>query len=136
LRCPITRFIGQGYGVVAKGHPRCVGNLTGLTAGSAIQYDRANKGACPSEAQEDLSGLTSTTKQPARADKGGCPSEARGDQSGLGTVLINASQGFEDILKEVWNFHIGGYQVCEKWFKDCRGRKFSAEEILHYQRSL
>ena len=34
----------------------------------------------------------------------------------------------------VWNFHIGGYQVCEKWLKDRKGRTLSAEEIEHYQR--
>ena len=35
--------------------------------------------------------------------------------------------------EEVWNFHIGGYQVCEKWLKDRRGRELSAEDIAHYQ---
>ena len=34
----------------------------------------------------------------------------------------------------VWNFHIGGYQVCEKWLKDRKGRVLSAEDIEHYQR--
>ena len=34
----------------------------------------------------------------------------------------------------VWNFHIGGYQVCEKWLKDRKGRALSAEDIGHYQR--
>ena len=35
---------------------------------------------------------------------------------------------------EVWNLHIGGYQVCEKWLKDRKGRVLSAEDIEHYQR--
>jgi len=26
---------------------------------------------------------------------------------------------------EIWNFHIGGYQVCEKWLKDRKGRKLT-----------
>ena len=26
----------------------------------------------------------------------------------------------------VWNFHIGGYQVCEKWLKDRKGRQLCA----------
>ena len=34
----------------------------------------------------------------------------------------------------VWAFHIGGYQVCEKWLKDRKGRALSAEDIEHYQR--
>jgi hypothetical protein len=34
----------------------------------------------------------------------------------------------------VWNFHIGGYQVCEKWLKDRKGRQLSAADIAHYQK--
>jgi hypothetical protein len=34
----------------------------------------------------------------------------------------------------VWNFHIGGYQVCEKWLKDRKGRRLSGEEIDHYRK--
>ena len=29
---------------------------------------------------------------------------------------------------------VGGYQVCEKWLKDRRGRELSAEDIEHYQK--
>ncbi len=36
--------------------------------------------------------------------------------------------------EDVWNFHIGGYQVCEKWLKDRRGRTLTDEDINHYQR--
>ena len=28
------------------------------------------------------------------------------------------TRGFKGVPEEVWNFHIGGYQVCEKWLKD------------------
>jgi predicted helicase len=49
-------------------------------------------------------------------------------------VFINPSRYFEAVPEKVWNFHIGGYQVCEKWLKDRRGRTLSAEDILHYQR--
>jgi hypothetical protein len=34
----------------------------------------------------------------------------------------------------VWNFHIGGYQVCEKWLKDRKGRKLTKVDIEHYQK--
>jgi hypothetical protein len=37
-------------------------------------------------------------------------------------------------LAEIWNFHIGGYQVCEKWLKDRKGRKLTYEDTRHYQR--
>ena len=50
-----------------------------------------------------------------------------------GRVYINRKQYFEGILPVVWEFRIGGYQVCEKWLKDRRGRKLEHDEIEHYQ---
>ena len=47
---------------------------------------------------------------------------------------INKTQYFERIPDEVYNFHIGGYQVCEKWLKDRKGRKLTGKEIEHYQK--
>jgi hypothetical protein len=41
-------------------------------------------------------------------------------------------QYFEGIPPEVWNFHIGGYQVCEKWLKDRRGRTLTYDDLEHY----
>ena len=49
-------------------------------------------------------------------------------------LMINKTQYFEGIPEEVYNFHIGGYQVCEKWLKDRKGRQLSEEEIEHYQK--
>jgi predicted helicase len=49
-------------------------------------------------------------------------------------VWINLTQRFEGVPENVWNFHIGGYQVCEKWLKDRKGRTLSADDIAHYQR--
>ncbi len=43
-------------------------------------------------------------------------------------------QYFEGVPPEVWRFHVGGYQVCEKWLKDRRGRRLSFEDLTHYQR--
>ncbi|GEM_PF-1613659 len=37
-------------------------------------------------------------------------------------VYINQNQYFEGIPKEVWEYQIGGYQVCDKWLKDRKGR--------------
>jgi hypothetical protein len=42
--------------------------------------------------------------------------------------------GFHGVPESVWNFHIGGYQVCEKWLKDRKGRMLSKNDIAHYQR--
>jgi hypothetical protein len=44
--------------------------------------------------------------------------------------------GFRAVPEPVWDFHIGGYRVCEKWLKDRRGRTLSANEVDHYQRIL
>jgi len=47
-------------------------------------------------------------------------------------VWINKDQYFENVKEEVWNYQIGGYQVCEKWLKDRKGRALSSEEIKTY----
>lgn len=60
-----------------------------------------------------------------------------------GKVMINSACHFEDVPPEIWNFYIGGYQVCEKWLKDragkggknpAPGRILTEEDILHYRR--
>jgi hypothetical protein len=51
-----------------------------------------------------------------------------------GNVWINNEQYFGGVPEEVWNFKIGGYQVCDKWLKDRKGRTLSGEDISHYQR--
>ena len=38
------------------------------------------------------------------------------------------------MTKPVWEFHIGGYQVCDKWLKDRKGRKLDIDDINHYQK--
>lgn len=36
----------------------------------------------------------------------------------------------------MWEFHIGGYQVCDKWLKDRRGRQLSYDDINHYRKTV
>jgi predicted helicase len=52
------------------------------------------------------------------------------------TVWLDKAQttGFAGVPEAVYNFHIGGYQVCEKWLKDRKGRTLSAGEIAHYHK--
>lgn len=54
------------------------------------------------------------------------------------TVWIDKAQtiGFKGVREDVWNFHIGGYQVCEKWLKDRKARKLTKEDIIHYQKVI
>ncbi|TGL63626.1 type ISP restriction/modification enzyme [Leptospira sarikeiensis] len=47
-------------------------------------------------------------------------------------VWINSEQYFSKIQKEVWEYKIGGYQVCEKWLNDRKGRNLNFDEIKHY----
>ena len=53
-----------------------------------------------------------------------------------GRVWINPEQYFGGVRVAVWNFHIGGYQVCEKWLKDRKGRKLTYEDKRHYQQII
>jgi len=47
-------------------------------------------------------------------------------------VYINNKQFFTNVLPEVWNYYIGGYQVLFKWLKDRKGKSLKSEEINHY----
>lgn len=53
-----------------------------------------------------------------------------------GVVWVDKAQttGFKGVPEDVWNFHIGGYQVCEKWLKDRKGCTLSKVDITHYQK--
>ncbi|MCX5819313.1 MAG: N-6 DNA methylase [Deltaproteobacteria bacterium] len=59
---------------------------------------------------------------------------APGEGSEMGRVCINKTQYFEGVPPEVWAFQIGGYQVCQKWLKDRKGRLLTYDDITHYQR--
>ena len=52
------------------------------------------------------------------------------------TVWVDKAQttGFLGVREPVWNFHIGGYQVCQKWLKDRKSRRLSADDIAHYHK--
>jgi len=63
------------------------------------------------------------------------------------TIWIDRAKtrGFKGVPKEVWNFHLGGYQVCEKWLKDRQdkggknprpGRVLTDKDIDHYQKII
>jgi predicted helicase len=51
-----------------------------------------------------------------------------------GCMFINKTQFFEGVAPDVWDFHIGGYQVLDKWLKDRKGRLLSYDDITHYQK--
>jgi len=51
-------------------------------------------------------------------------------------VWINKTQYFGGVPKPVWEFHVGGYQICERWLKDRKGRKLTYEDTQHYQKVI
>ncbi len=52
------------------------------------------------------------------------------------TVWLDKAQttGFRGVPEAVWNFHIGGYQVCEKWLKDRKGRTLTKDDLAQYHK--
>jgi predicted helicase len=44
---------------------------------------------------------------------------------------INKAQCFKPVPQAVWDFHIGGYQVLDKYLKSRKGRVLSLDEINH-----
>jgi predicted helicase len=44
-------------------------------------------------------------------------------------LYINPQQYFAPVPADVWNFHIGGYQVLDKYLKSRKGRELSLDEI-------
>ena len=58
-----------------------------------------------------------------------CPARGSPRDPRSGTI------GFQGVPEEVWDFHIGGYQVCHKWLKDRKGRALSDEDIADYQKN-
>jgi predicted helicase len=49
-----------------------------------------------------------------------------------GRVYINDAQFFDGVPQAVWDTHIGGYRVAEKWLKDRKGRLLSFEDVMQY----
>ena len=51
-------------------------------------------------------------------------------------MYINAEQYFDRVPQAVWDMHIGGYRVAEKWLKDRKGRLLAYDDISHYQNTI
>jgi hypothetical protein len=107
LEKPIARYPVKGADLVDKGFP---------------------KYAAPGE------------PEPFLVAQGSPPSLAALPRLKEGRVYINkgdlqsgaTGQYFEGVPPGVWNFHIGGYQVCGKWLKDRRGRTLTYDDLEHY----
>lgn len=49
-------------------------------------------------------------------------------------IYINTTQYFEPVPQEVWEYRIGGYQICEKWLKDRIDCQLGMVDIRNYCR--
>jgi predicted helicase len=79
--------------------------------------------------------ILNETSSPFINNGGGCIVDAGYPKYENGKVVINKQKdGFMDVPEAVWNFHVGGYQVCHKWLKDRKGRTLSQDDIGHYQK--
>ena len=56
--------------------------------------------------------------------------------SEAGRLYINKTQYFAPVPPEVYSYRVGGYQVCDKWLKDRRGRKLDINDVRTYCRIL
>jgi len=77
-----------------------------------------------------------TLSKPSTRFVGDVPAEIEKATYARETVWLDKAQstGFAGVPEAVWNFHIGGYQVCEKWLKDRKGRTLSKDDITHYHK--
>jgi hypothetical protein len=107
----ITSFPVRGDDSVAKGYPK---------------YGPPGRSAAVPAA---LSDVAPPSRRQGRPEAGATTSPA-----GSGRVHVNREQYFDGVPAEVWQFQVGGYQVCEKWLKDRRGRKLSYDDLAHYQK--
>ena len=79
------------------------------------------------------------TRYPVAGDnfvEKGFPKFVAYEEGKPGYVYINKTQYLEGVPKEVYEFHVGGYKVCEKWLKDRIGIQLSYDDLTHYQKVI
>lgn len=76
---------------------------------------------------------TNGTTAPPQADAPATTIPQRGWPMHEDTTLwLNQDCSLTDVPREVWDFHIGGYQVCKKWLRDRAGRNLSEADVGQY----
>jgi hypothetical protein len=106
---------------------------SGIPAGRSVPNREAHFKSAAAPARDEVSGKDAENSgQDARAP---LPIVEKISWS-RDTVWVDKAQttGFQGVREDVWNFHIGGYQVCEKWLKDRKGRILTKDDLAHYQK--
>ncbi len=49
-------------------------------------------------------------------------------------AIKNGTFGFSGVPEKIWDYHVGSYQVCQKWLSDRKGKILSEEDITHYSK--
>ena len=70
----------------------------------------------------------------AGGDRAVDPKHPKYEESSSSVLINKKGDKFTGVPKAVWEFYVGGYQVCQKWLKDRKGRTLSEDDITHYQR--
>ena len=71
--------------------------------------------------------------------KGNCcidPGHPKYDENSSSVLINKKGDKFVGVSKAIWELYIGGYQVCQKWLKDRKGRTLRPDDIIHYQRII
>ncbi len=49
-------------------------------------------------------------------------------------AIKNGTFGFSGVPEKIWDYHVGSYQVCQKWLNDRKGTILSEKDIIHYSK--
>ncbi|HXX24546.1 MAG TPA: type ISP restriction/modification enzyme [Terriglobia bacterium] len=133
LSKPIARYPVSGPNIVEKGFPKyfAPGELEPASVAAGLPRHGGVKPplhAAVPQLKEGRVYINRGTGVPAVSVAATSPSP----KTPVGTAALQSGQYFEGVPPEVWNFHIGGYQVCEKWLKDRRGRTLTYDDLEHY----
>jgi hypothetical protein len=137
LANPIARFPVKGSNQVEKGFPNYVApGQPEPGTGKPVKQGRVYINAVAASYARRYYGVR---ELPPALQSGGKPPQSKTgeDTSPLQAAAHRAAlqgQYFEGVPPEVWDFHIGGYQVCEKCLKDRRGRTLTYEDLEHYSK--
>jgi predicted helicase len=48
-------------------------------------------------------------------------------------ILLHDQLSIDEVSADIWEFNVGGHQVCRKWWRDRRGRVATAHDISDYR---
>ncbi|MDQ7025443.1 MAG: type ISP restriction/modification enzyme, partial [Anaerolineae bacterium] len=141
-RLPLTSNVDLFRTLCEKGEELVKWHLMTKKDRGAVTYPESGdnevlaRGGYPKYKLDKATDATShipTSNSVGKASMPSADTTAETPSATKGKVFINRTQYFGNVAQEVWEFHIGGYQVLHKWLKDRRGRTLDYNDILHYE---